>query len=139
MWNGFQLTERTQVHVRNGYVQRAITPKVGKQELQFICSACCLIVLYSYVKFCENISVFNLQSRNGYMVEMARFNVQRARTPKIGKPELGFMCSACRLIVLYFCVKFGENISDSIRVMERTQIMEVLMDGRTLKISDGIT
>ena len=30
-------------------VQRAITPKVGKQELRFINSACCLIVLYNYV------------------------------------------------------------------------------------------
>ena len=49
------------------------------------------------------------------MVEMAMFNVQRAITPKLGKPELWFMCSAYCLIVLYSCVKFGENISDCIR------------------------
>ena len=48
------------------------------------------------------------------MVEMAMFNVQRAITPKLGKPELRFMCSALPLIVLYIFVKFGENISDSI-------------------------
>ena len=54
------------------------------------------------------------------MVEMATFNVQRAITPKVGKPELWFMCSANCLMVLYICVKFGENISESIRVMERT-------------------
>ena len=62
--------------------------------------------------------VFNLLSVHKYMVEMAMFNVQRAITPKVGKPELQFMCLACRLMVLYICVKFGENISDGIRVME---------------------
>ena len=34
--NDFQLTERTQVHGRNGYVQRAITPKVGEPKLRFL-------------------------------------------------------------------------------------------------------
>ena len=33
-------------------------------------------------------TVFNLQSRNEYMVEMSMFNVQRAITPKVGIPEL---------------------------------------------------
>ena len=73
------------------------------------------------------------------MIEMAMFNVQRAIIPKVGKPELRFMNSAHRFIVLYICVKFGENISDDIRVMERTRMTEALTDGRTLKISDGIT
>ena len=83
--------------------------------------------------------IFTLQSRHKYMVEMAMFNVQRAITPKRGKPELWFMCSACCLIVLYTCVKFRENISDSIRAMEQTRMMEALMDRRTLKIGEGIT
>ena len=34
-------------------------------------------------------------------------------------------------IVLYICVKFGENFSDSIRVMELTRMMEALTDGHT--------
>ena len=63
-------------------------------------------------------TVFNLQS--GEMIEMAMFIVQRAITPKVSKPELRFICSACRLIVLYICVKFRQNISNGIRVMERT-------------------
>ena len=42
------------------------------------------------------------------------FNIQMAITPKVGKQELQFMCSACRLIVLYICVKFHENILDGI-------------------------
>ena len=65
------------------------------------------------------------------MVEMAMFNVQRAITPKIGKQELLLMCST-RLMMLYICLKFGENISEGIRVMERPQMMEALTDdGRT--------
>ena len=54
------------------------------------------------------------------MVELARFNVQRAITPKVDKPELQFICPTSPLIVLCICVKFHENISDSIRVMEPT-------------------
>ena len=48
--------------------------------------------------------------------------VQRAITPKVGKPELWFMCSAGRLIMLYICVKFRKNITNGIRVMEQTQV-----------------
>ena len=36
-------------------IQRAITLKVGKQELQFMCSACHLIEFNICVKFLENI------------------------------------------------------------------------------------
>ena len=48
-------------------------------------------------------------------------NTQRAITPKVGKPELRFLCSACRLMVFNVCVKFHENVSSSFKVMERTQ------------------
>ena len=65
------------------------------------------------------------------MVEMAMFNVQRKITPKVGRAELKFMCFACRLIVLYFFVKFGENILDGIKVMEQTQMTKALTDGQT--------
>ena len=55
--NGFQLTERTQVHSKNGYVQfqRAITPEIGKPELRFISSVRRLIELSICVKFHQNI------------------------------------------------------------------------------------
>ena len=46
---------------------------------------------------------------------------QRAITPKVGKPELWFMCSARRLMVFNICVKFHENMSSGFKVMERTQ------------------
>ena len=58
------------------------------------------------------------------MVEMIMFNVQRAITPKVDWPELQFMCSARRLMVLYICVKIRENtcITNCMRVTERTQV-----------------
>ena len=59
------------------------------------------------------------------------FNDQRVITPKVGKPELWFMCSERHLMVLYICVKFRENISNGIRVTERTQNYEALTDGRS--------
>ena len=43
------------------------------------------------------------------MVEIAMFNVQRAITPKVGKPELQIMCFANHLIVLYICVRFWKR------------------------------
>ena len=36
-------------------VQRAIIPKVGKQELRFMCSARCLIMFY----ICMNLCIFD--------------------------------------------------------------------------------
>ena len=82
-------------------------------------------------------TVFNLQSRHKYMVEMAIFNVRKAKTPEVGKPELRFMCSARCLIVLYICVKFDENITDGIRVMAHTLMMEGLTDGQIDRPTDG--
>ena len=48
-------------------------------------------------------------------------NTQRAITPKVGKPELRFLCSARRLNVFNVCVKFHENMSSGFYVLERTQ------------------
>ena len=48
-------------------------------------------------------------------------NTQRTITPKVGKPELQFLSSACRLMVFNVCVKFHENVSGSFKVMERAQ------------------
>ena len=47
-------------------------------------------------------------------------NTQRAITPNEGKPEIGIMCSARRLVESYVCVKFHENMPSSFKVMERT-------------------
>ena len=55
------------------------------------------------------------------MVELAIFNIQRAITLKVGKQELRFICFACNLMVFNICVKFHENMSSGLKVMERTQ------------------
>ena len=46
---------------------------------------------------------------------------KRAITPKVGKPELQFLSSACHLMVFNVCVNFHENVSSSFKVMERTR------------------
>ena len=49
-------------------------------------------------------------------------NVQRAVTPKAGKSELRFLRFATYITVIYICIKFQENISNSFQVTEWTQI-----------------
>ena len=51
---------------------------------------------------------------------MKNVNTQRAITSKVGKPELWFMCSACRFMVFTICVKFHENMSSGFKLMKRT-------------------
>ena len=48
-------------------------------------------------------------------------NIQRAITPKVGKPEVWLICSACHLMVFNICVKFHEYMSSQFKVMERTR------------------
>ena len=52
---------------------------------------------------------------------MKSVHTQRAITPKVGKPELRFMCSARRLMVFNVYMKFNENMSSAFKVMERTR------------------
>ena len=102
--------------------------KAGNSKRRLSLATVLVFCMFSYGalhiwKFHENIlkTVFNLQSGHNYMVEIAMFNVQRAITPKEGNPELWFMCSTHCLLVLYIDVKFRENVSNGIRVMERTR------------------
>ena len=67
-------------------------------------------------------TVLMLQSGHEYVVEMAIFNVQRAKTPKVCNPELRFLCFALCLMVLNIYVKFHENISNGFHVTERTRV-----------------
>ena len=59
-----------------------------------------------------------LQSDYEYAVEIGIFNVQ---TPKVCHPELWFLRSACRLMVLNICVKFHENILNCFEGTELTR------------------
>ena len=83
-------------------------------------------------KFHNDISnACNLQSGHKYMIGMTMFNVQRALSLKVGKPALRFVCLACHLTVFNICLKFRENISNGIRVMERTRMIEAMRDGHS--------
>ena len=53
------------------------------------------------------------------------YNVQRAVTPKVGNSELRFLCSAHQILVIYICIKFQENISNTFQVKELTHITEI--------------
>ena len=66
------------------------------------------------MKMCQ--VVLNLWSGHGTIV-----NTQRAITPKVEKPELRFIWSACRFMVFNVCVKFHENMSCGFKVMEPTR------------------
>ena len=46
----------------------------------------------------------------------------KGNNTKSKQSELWFMCSACCLMVLCICIKFCENVTNSIRVMERTRV-----------------
>ena len=58
------------------------------------------------------------------------FQFLRAITPKIRNPELRFLRSARRLMLLYICVKFHENISNGFGVTERTRFCDRQTDRR---------
>ena len=123
------------------YPQRAITSKVGKPELRFMCSASQIMMFNICVKFHENMSsgfkvmeqtrkllthkgnnclmMFNIcvkfhenMSSSFKVMERTQkvVNTQRAITPKVGKPELWFLHSVCRLMVFNVCVKFHSFI-----------------------------
>ena len=51
---------------------------------------------------------------------MKTVNTQRAITPKVGKPDLCFMCSARRLMGFDICVNVHENMSSGFKLMKRT-------------------
>ena len=78
-----------------------IIPKIGQPELQFLCSAHSPTVLKVLRNFMKKFyTVFNLLSGHKYKIEMAMFNVQRAITSKVGRPDLLFISSARLLMEL---------------------------------------
>ena len=79
----------------------------------------CFSFVWDFMKISQ--TVFDLQSGHEYMVEMAML-MFIGQDSKVGKPELQFMCSACRHMVLYICVTFREISGNGIRVMGRTRV-----------------
>ena len=122
MSSRFKVMERTQKILNT---QRAITPKVVKSELRFMCSARRLMLFTVCVTFHENMSSsFKVMERTRKIV-----NTQRAITPKVEKPELQFMCSARRLMVFNVVRSFMKICQVVFEVMERTR--KLLTDRQT--------
>ena len=71
--------------------KRAITQKLSKQELLFMCNALPLDEIYPPTKF-HNHSKYNFGDM--HQTKFKYENKQRAITQKISKQELWFMCSA---------------------------------------------
>ena len=65
-------------------------------------------------------TVFKLRGGHDFMTKISIYNVQRAITSNVGKPQLWFLHSACCLMVVNICVKFSKNISNCFQVQERT-------------------
>ena len=71
--------------------QRAITQKLSKQELQFMCTALSLDEIYPPTKF-HNHSSYSFGDM--HWTKFNYENKQRAITKKLSKQELRFLCTA---------------------------------------------
>ena len=69
--------------------------------------------LHICVKFRENITNgFRVMERTRVHCRNGYVQCSNGNNSKSSKPELRFMCSIHRFMVLYICVKFRENISN---------------------------
>ena len=66
-------------------------------------------------------TVFKLQSGHDSNTKITIFNVQRTITPKVGKPQLHFSCSAHLFMVVNISVKLRKNILYGFQITRRTR------------------
>ena len=122
MTSGFKVMEQTQklltdTHKKTVYPIACIFVCRGYNQSYHSCVLHVVSWFNICVKFHESMSSgFELMEPTQKFV-----NTQRAISPKVGKPELRFMCSAHRLMVFHICVKFHENMSNNFKLMEQTQ------------------
>ena len=86
--------------------QRAITQKLSKQELRFMCTELPLDEIYPPTKF-HNHGLYNF----GYMlwIKFKHENKQRAITKKLSKQQLKIMGTALPLDEIYPPTKFHNH------------------------------
>ena len=132
--NGFKVKKRTRFCLRNCYLQSSKGHNSKSINARVMVLAFCIsynVGKYLY-KFHEGIlKGFWVTERTRPYRKIYYFHFQRAITPKIRNPELRFLRSACRLMLLYICVKFHENTSYSFRVTEQTWFCDRQTDGQT--------
>ena len=98
--------------------RRAITQKLSKQVLRFMCTALPLDEIYPPTKFHNNgENSFGDMLRTKFKYE----NKQRAITQILSKQELKFLCTALRLDEIYPPTKFHNNGENSFGDMLRTK------------------
>ena len=106
-------------------IQRAITLRVGEQELWFMCSACHLMMFNICVKFHENMSSsFKVMEQTQKLLTDTHTHTHRKDENYIPHCIEYYMCrgynhsySSCVLhVVSWFniCVKFHENICQAV-------------------------
>ena len=104
--------------------QRGITTKLYRQESRILYSARHLMMLYISMKFHDKF----LERFSSYRADTnLLFSNLKGNNSKMYRQELWFLWSACRLMMLYICMKFHENILNGFQVIEQTR----LRDGRT--------
>ena len=88
--------DRTWITIDN--VQRAVTPKAGKSELQFLCFASCIMMIYICIKFQENILIsFQVKERTQIFYRNHYFQSSKSHDSK---------SRLTRVTVLVFCTLF---------------------------------
>ena len=81
------------------------------------------MVRYICERFHENtFNSFQLTERKGVHGGNVYVQCSKGNNSKSRQTELLFMCSTRHLIMLYIYVKLRENITNDIRVMERTRV-----------------
>ena len=58
------------------------------------------------------------------MTGITIYNVKRAVTLKAGNSDVWLLCSAHHIMLMYICIKFKKNISNSFQVTEQKHILQ---------------
>ena len=87
------------------YKQWAITQKLNKQKLQFMCTALPLDEIYPPTKF-RNHSLYSVGDMHWTKF---KYEKKMAITQKLSKQELRFMCTALLLDEIYPPIKFHNH------------------------------
>ena len=137
--NGIKIIERTRFLYWK--LQRGIIPQknVGGVTVVNLCTSSGH-ALYFYQVLWNYLERY--QSYRADTISVLKISKGNNSAKNVGGVTI--LISARRLIMLYICAKFREIISNGIKVMERTRMMnrwrtDGRTDGQTLKSSEGIT
>ena len=118
-------------------IQRDVTQKVSIQELQFLCSACQLMLVNICMKFHEDIlNGFKLTEWTWFCHRTAKYTLQRDVTKKMHTQELWFLHSVCYLLVLIFVWSF---MKIPWKVLMLQSGHNFVLETATYKLQRGIT